>query len=91
MTQSLQTTVVQNGFGLGTVIAVVASWHRNQSIVWAILHGICSWAYVVYFALTRPSAKAVTGAVRLSPALWFIVLAVLALMLFFVIAQFVKQ
>ena len=47
------TTIVREGVGLGTVIAVVASWSRNESILWAILHGILSWIYVVYFALTR--------------------------------------
>jgi hypothetical protein len=47
------TTVVSNGVGLGSVIAVVLSWDRNRSILWAILHGIFSWLYVIYFALTR--------------------------------------
>lgn len=50
-----QTTVIEKGVGLGSVIAVVASWSRNQSILWAILHGILSWFYVIYFALTRSS------------------------------------
>ena len=38
---------------LGTSIAVVCSWHRNKSILWAILHGVLTWFYVIYFALTR--------------------------------------
>ena len=45
--------VTQVGVSLGSVIAVVASWTRNRSILWAILHGILSWFYVIYFALTR--------------------------------------
>ncbi|MEI7862559.1 MAG: hypothetical protein WCJ21_08010 [Planctomycetota bacterium] len=45
--------VVRNGVSLGTVIAVVCSWQRNRSILWAILAGILSWLYVLYFALTR--------------------------------------
>lgn len=45
--------VVQTGIGLGSVIAVVTSWQRNRSILWAILAGIFSWFYVIYFALTR--------------------------------------
>lgn len=45
-------TVTQSGIGLGSVIAVVASWDRNRSILWAILHGILGWLYVIYFALT---------------------------------------
>ena len=45
--------VTQTGIGLGSAIAVVCSWQRNRSIIWAILAGVFSWFYVVYFALTR--------------------------------------
>ena len=41
------------GLSLGSVIAVVTSWSRNASILWAMLHGILSWFYVIYFAFTR--------------------------------------
>jgi hypothetical protein len=46
-------SVAQNGIGLGAAIAVVCSWQRNRSILWAILAGILSWFYVIYFAATR--------------------------------------
>ena len=49
------TMIVHNGIGLGSVIAVVCSWDRNRSILWAILAGLFSWFYVIYFALTRQS------------------------------------
>lgn len=45
--------VTQSGIGLGSAIAVVCSWQRNRSILWAILAGILTWFYVIYFALTR--------------------------------------
>jgi hypothetical protein len=45
--------VVQTGIGLGSAIAVVCSWQRNRSILWAIVAGILGWLYVIYFALTR--------------------------------------
>ena len=50
-----QTTNVaaQSGFGLGSILAVTFSWARNRSILWAILAGLFSWFYVIYFALTR--------------------------------------
>jgi hypothetical protein len=48
-----QTTVIHDGVGLGTVIAVVLSWQRNRSILWAVFHGICSWFYVIYWAVTQ--------------------------------------
>ena len=46
-------TVTQSGIGLGAALAVVCSWDRNRSILWAILAGMFSWLYVIYFALTR--------------------------------------
>ncbi|MFN0083663.1 MAG: hypothetical protein ACKVOM_14240 [Ferruginibacter sp.] len=36
------------GVDLGTIIAVVISWSRNKSILWAIIHGILGWLYVIY-------------------------------------------
>jgi hypothetical protein len=51
-TQTTQ-VVAQTGIGLGSVIAVVCSWERNRSILWAILAGLFSWLYVIYFAATR--------------------------------------
>jgi hypothetical protein len=46
-------SVVRDGVSLGSVIAVVCSWQRNRSILWAILAGLLSWFYVGYFAITR--------------------------------------
>ncbi len=45
--------VTQSGLGLGSVLAVTCSWHRNRSILLGILAGFCSWFYVIYFAITR--------------------------------------
>jgi ABC-type Fe3+-siderophore transport system permease subunit len=45
--------VTQSGIGLGSVIAVVCSWQRNKSILYAAIAGFLSWFYVIYFALTR--------------------------------------
>lgn len=46
-------TVRSTGLTLGSVIAVVMSWHFNHSVLWAILHGIFSWFYVIYAVLTK--------------------------------------
>ena len=46
-------TAIHDGIGLGTVIAVAISWSRNKSILWAIIHGILSWFYVIYYFFTR--------------------------------------
>ena len=40
--------------GRATVaLAVAISWHTHQSILWAIIHGIFSWFYVIYYFFTR--------------------------------------
>ena len=36
------------GVGLGSALAMVMSFQLNHSVLWAILHGICSWLYVIY-------------------------------------------
>ena len=40
---------------LGCILAVVLSWHANHSILWAMAHFLCSWFYVVYFAIEKAS------------------------------------
>ncbi|MDL2351787.1 MAG: hypothetical protein QFC78_02970 [Pseudomonadota bacterium] len=42
------------GIGLGSAIAVAVSWSINKSLVWAIIHGVLGWLYVIYYAVTRP-------------------------------------
>ncbi|MBS0480776.1 MAG: hypothetical protein JSR96_01235 [Proteobacteria bacterium] len=42
------------GIGLGSAIAVALSWSINKSIVWATIHGVLGWFYVIYYAFTRP-------------------------------------
>jgi len=44
---------VESGIGIGSALAIVCSWQRNRSILWAILAGVLSWLYVLYFAMTR--------------------------------------
>lgn len=35
----------------GVALAMILSWSANSSILWAILHGYLSWAYVIYYAI----------------------------------------
>ncbi|WP_333575643.1 MULTISPECIES: hypothetical protein [Sphingobacterium] len=53
ISKSTTQTITQSGIGLGSVIAVVTSWDRNKSILWALIHGILGWLYVIYYAFTR--------------------------------------
>lgn len=48
-----QPVYVYPGIGLGTVIAVVVSWSSNKSILWAIIHGLLGWLYVIYAILFK--------------------------------------
>lgn len=41
------------GVSFGSALAMAISYANNHSIVWAIIHGILSWIYVVYFALVH--------------------------------------
>lgn len=45
--------IVKHGVSFGTVLAIVLSWSANKSILWAIIHGLFSWVYVIYFALFK--------------------------------------
>ncbi len=46
-------TIVKNGIGLGSVIAVVISWDRNKSVLYSFIHGVFGWLYVIYFIIVR--------------------------------------
>ena len=47
------TEVARSGIGFGSALAIAISWWQHQSILWAMIHGVLSWIYVVYYALTR--------------------------------------
>ena len=46
-------TAVSTGISMGTALAMILSYSVNQSILWAIIHGVLSWVYVLYFALFK--------------------------------------
>ncbi len=41
------------GIGFGAALAIAISWSVNKSILWALVHGVLSWVYVVYYAIVR--------------------------------------
>jgi len=45
-------TRVGTGIGLGSVIAVIISFVKWHSILWAIVHGLLGWIYVIYYLLS---------------------------------------
>lgn len=38
-------------YRVGCGVAAVLSWQVHSSVIWAIMHGICSWLYVIYWAV----------------------------------------
>ena len=49
----IQRGVVKSGVGFGSALAIVISFTTHKSVLWAIIHGIFGWLYVVYFLFTR--------------------------------------
>ncbi|NLB20328.1 MAG: hypothetical protein GX829_05790 [Clostridium sp.] len=43
--------VIKSGITMGSALAMVISFTLNQSVLWAIIHGLLSWVYVVYYLL----------------------------------------
>ena len=41
------------GISFGSCLAMILSYTAWKSIFWAILHGLFSWAYVIYFFLVH--------------------------------------
>lgn len=43
--------VVKAGVSFGSALAIAISWSANKSLLWAIVHGLLSWLYVIYYAV----------------------------------------
>lgn len=50
---AVRTETVRSGITFGSALAIAISWSANKSIIWAIVHGILGWIYVVYYALVK--------------------------------------
>ena len=42
---------VNTGITFGSALAMVISYTAWKSIGWAIVHGLLSWAYVIYYII----------------------------------------
>lgn len=47
----MEEEIVETGVGLGSLLAIIISWSLNHSVLWAIIHGIFSWFYVIYYLI----------------------------------------
>jgi hypothetical protein len=43
------TQAAKAGIGFGSALAITISWSLNKSVLWACIHGVLSWFYVVYY------------------------------------------
>lgn len=46
-----RTPIVTRSISFGSMLAIAISYVHNESIGWAILHGLLSWLYVIWAAL----------------------------------------
>lgn len=46
--ESSVTKFVNHGISAGCALAMVISYDQNHSVLYAVLHGLCSWGYVIY-------------------------------------------
>ena len=44
-------TVVKSGITFGTCLAMVISYTNWHSVGWAIVHGLLSWLYAIYYII----------------------------------------
>jgi len=51
--KSISSTVVGNGIGIGSALAIAICWSRTHSVITTILAGILSWFYVIYYCIIR--------------------------------------
>ncbi|MCR4586412.1 MAG: hypothetical protein K5686_11895 [Lachnospiraceae bacterium] len=42
---------VKTGISFGSALAMVVSYVNWHSIFWAIIHGLMSWVYIVYYII----------------------------------------
>lgn len=50
---ALKSEAARAGVSMGSALAITISWSANKSILWALVHGVFSWFYVIYYALKR--------------------------------------
>jgi hypothetical protein len=44
---------VRSGITFGSCLAMVISYSNWHSIFWAIIHGLLSWIYVIYYIIVH--------------------------------------
>jgi hypothetical protein len=42
---------ITSGISMGSALAMILSYVEHHSILWAIISGILSWVYVIYYVI----------------------------------------
>ena len=42
-------TIGSGGIGIGTIGAALLSWCTHHSVLWAVLHAVLGWLYIIYW------------------------------------------
>jgi hypothetical protein len=50
---AMREEAARSGITFGSALAIAISWSANKSILWAIIHGLLGWIYVIYYALFK--------------------------------------
>jgi hypothetical protein len=53
------TTVIGNGIGIGSALAIAICWTRTNSVLTSILAGIFGWLYVIYYLIIRENDNSI--------------------------------
>lgn len=48
--------VIVTGYGLGSLLAAVASWIVNKSVAWMFVHFFCGWIYLLWAVFVHTTA-----------------------------------
>ena len=51
--QKKRSGAAKASIGFGAVLAIVMSWTANHAIVWALIHGVLGWLYVIYYLIFK--------------------------------------
>lgn len=51
VTRTVVNKTVKSGITFGSALAMVISYTTWNSVGWAIIHGLMSWLYVIYFVI----------------------------------------
>jgi hypothetical protein len=49
----MKNEIIDGGITLGSALAMILSYSLNHSVLWAILHGLLGWFYVIYYLLAH--------------------------------------